>query len=306
MGVFILSAAPIVPPPRIRRFPIRSQWVGFDGSIWDLHTGAQGVTLLNDGLVGLHLPKFDRYLSSSRAVPGHRRRGSRARARDVVWPLLVHGDTADEWLARDTGFWHTIHPDLEGTWRVGVGTREPRELRLTARGDDDHEYPLDPYLNGWAKYVAELEAAQPFWTGPVERRFLKVGDGSPIDFFDVAGSPPFHITNGQTFSTAMISNPGDVEAYPTWTAVGPLTDIQIGVGGVTIDVPFDLVTDEVLVIDSDPRNQTATLDGVDATADLGFQSFASVAPGQDQALTVVAAGSGSITVELVPLYFRAF
>ena len=305
MGVFLLSAPPVVPPSRARRFPVRSPWEGWDGSIWDLHTGAQGVLLLQD-VVGLHHSRHDRYLSSSRAVPGHRLRGTRPRAREVVWPLLVYGDTQEDWFVTDKGFWRTIHPTLAGTWRVSVGA-QVRELRLTALLDNpDDGYAMDPYLNGWAKYVCEMEAAQPYWTGEVVSRVFEIGPVSPIDFFDAAGSPPFHITPGSTFATASISNPGDVEAYPTWTAVGPLDDIQLGVGSVTIDVPFNLAADEVLLIDTDPRNQAATLDGVDATTTLGFQPLAAIDPGEDRALTVVSTGTGTITCDIVPLYFRAF
>ena len=243
--------------------------------------------------------------SSSRAVPGHRLRGTRPRARSVVWPLLVYGDTQESWFVADKGFWHSISPDQAGTWRVSVGA-QVRELRLTAMFSSDDEYESDPYYNGWAKYVCEMEAQQPYWTGQTVIRTFEIGPTSPVDFFDAAGSPPFHITPGSTFSTATITNPGDVPAYPVWTAVGPLDDIQLGVGTVTIDVPFNLATDEVLRIDTDPRNQPATLDGDDVTATLGFQPLAPVDPGEDRALTVVATETGTITCEIVPLFYRAF
>lgn len=306
MGVFILASPKYTPPPGLRRFPIRSQWIGFDGTIWDLHSGGQGVALLNDGLVGLHMPRFDRYTSTLRVVPGHRLRGTHARPRSVVWPLFVHGDTQLQWLSTEQGFWKTIHPEIPGTWRVGVGTQQVRELKLTGMFDDDHAYPHDPYRDGWAKYVLEMEAAQPYWEGVPITRTFKIG-GAEVDFFDVGGSPPFHISAGQTFDTASINNPGDVEAYPKWTLEGPLDTISVGVGAVTVDVTVALEpgVGEVLVIDTDPRNQSATLDGVDVSATLGFQNFAAIGSGQNQPLTVVASDSGSITCELVPLYYRA-
>lgn len=304
--VFLLATPKVVLPPTILRFPIRSQWVGWDGTIWDLHNGAQGVALLQD-VVGLHNPKFDRFLSSQRVIPGHRVRGVKAKARAVIWPLLVHNDSQLGWLSTEKGFWRTIRPEPEfaGTWRIGVGP-QIRQLRLTGLFDDDHAYPLDPYLGGWAKYALEMEAAQPFWEGEVVRRVFEIGPASPEDFFDVGGSPPFHIIPGTTFSTAVITNPGDVAAYPTWTLVGPLDTIQVGVGSVTVEVPFNLTTGQVLIIDTDPRNQTATLDGVDASVALGFQNFAAIEPGENRPLTVLASDTGTITCELIPLYYRAF
>ncbi len=304
--VFLLATPRVVPPPAIRRFPIESQWIGYDGTIWDLHGGGQGVVLLQD-VVGMHMPRFDRFTSSSRAVPGHRVRGARAKARPVVWPLLVHSDSQIGWLSAEQGFWKTIRPtpDLAGIWRVTVGA-QTRQLRLTAVLDDDHAYPLDPYLGGWAKYVLDMEAAQPYWEGEVEARRFEIGPVSPEDFFDAGGSPPFHITPGTTFSTAVITNPGDVAAYPTWILEGPLDTIQIGVGSITVEVPFDLSPGEVLRIDTDPRNQTATLDGVDVSTTLGFQNFAAIEPGENRPLTVLASDTGTITCELIPLYYRAF
>ncbi len=307
--VFILSFAPVLPPPPpITRFPVESQWIGWDGSVWDLHSGAQGVVLLKDGVTGLHMPRFDLYTSTTRAVPGHRRRGSRARARDVVWPVLVYGDTSAEWHQKDADFWHTIHPDKEGTWRITVGF-QTRELKLTANPDEDYTYPLDPYKNGWARYAVELQAAQPFWSGEsISRRFEFVDTETPPPFIPPTEAPPFEITRTRSasFAEASIPNPGDVAAYPIWTAVGPLDDIQLGVGSTLIDVPFNLTTGQVLRIDTDPRNETATLDGADATVTLGFQSFAAIEPGDEQPLSVLVTGTGSVTCELVPLYFRAF
>lgn len=301
--VFILTYAPAPPAlPPVKLVPFRQEWVGWDGSVWDLSTGSRGVLLTLGGLAGWHMPQFEQYKSQSRAIPGHRRRGSRALGRNVVWPLFVHGDTTDEWLERDADFWRTIHPDLEGVWRVH-SPRGTRELRLTGRFDSDHAYPRDPSAYGWARYVVELEAAQPYWTGAaVEQQFMAP---NPQDFFG-AGAPPFTISRGATFASASISNPGDVAAYPVWTLVGPLAAVEVGVGGTLIDVPFDVLVGETLVIDTDPRNQTATLNGVDVSEDLGFQSFAPVEPGQERSLTITATGTGSVAVSLVPLYFRAF
>lgn len=302
--VFLLSYAPASPAPASASLvPFRQEWVGWDGSVWDISTGSRGVLLTLDGLVGMHMPKFDKYRSQSRALPGFRGRGSRAVGRSVVWPLFIHGETSEQWLESDVDFWHSIHPDLEGVWRV-QSPRGIRELRLTGAFDSNHAYDRDPLKIGWARYAVELEAAQPYWSGtPIEQEFWAPDD--PVDFFG-AGAPPFTIGRGSTFATATMSNPGDVAAYPVWTVTGPLTTIQVGVGGVVVDVPFDLADGEVLVIDTDPRNQTATLDGVDVTATLGFQAFAPVGPGAAQSLSIVASGAGSVRVSLVPLFFRAF
>lgn len=304
MGVYILSYPPVSLTPPQTLFPIEMQWIGWDGSVWDLQTGGQGVVMRNDGVVGLHLPRADRFLSESRAIPGHRIRGSRVKARRVIWPLLIHAKTSADWLYRDAGFWQTMDPEKPGIWRVTVGT-QVRELQCAAVFEADHAYSLDPYKNGWAIYVAELEAAQPYWMGEVQSQRFELGAGA-VDFIPGGGAPPFTISRGSTFAEAAITNPGTVPAYPTWTIAGPLDNVFVGVGGVTVEVPFAVNSGEVLRLDTDPRNQSATLDGVDVTATLGFQNFASIPAGGVQPLSVAATGTGTIDVELRPLYKRAF
>lgn len=277
-------------------------WVGWDGSVWDLNSREAGALLYRRGVEGLHNPRITRQTSTSRAVPGNRLRGWRAEAREVFWPIYLWGDSSREWRERNTAFLRTIHPDRPGMWRVTAG--ETRTLRLTGTFDEPHQYDIDPHLFGWAQYGITLEAAQPFWEGaPIKRGPWRAPASQP--FIDPAGSPPLHISRGTAFGSATIPNPGDVEAWGTWTLNGPLEDIEVGIGD-TYVAPFDLIAGQTLRIDTDPRNPSATLNGVDATAELGLQDFAPIPPGEEVELHVEAAGAGSVEFSLVPLYFRAF
>jgi hypothetical protein len=302
----VFAAPPIAPPESTRWGALEMTWTGADGSVWDLTDWRTGIALLRGGVTGLHFPKITKYRSESRAVPGHRRRGWRTAGRDVFWPLYVYGGRGQGEAWRDiyTRFFNTIHPEDEGVWSVTAGGKT-RTLRLTGRFEDEHQFDRDPYLDGWAIIPVELEPSQPYWSGEA----VKVGPFSvpdPVDFIPEDGGPPFHVSAAGTFATATISNPGDVEAFPVWTVVGPLTDVTLGLGGVSADVPFPVADGQKLRIDTDPRNVSATLDGVDVTEDLGLLEFAAVPKGGTVPLAVGATGEGSIRAELVPLYFRAF
>lgn len=302
--VLIFTGPPVSAPRAVSPWQASSvQWVGVDGSVWDLVSGAEGVVLLFDGVEGLHSPVLTKYSSESRAVPGVRARGWRATSREVFWPVLVYGDSSEAWRDTYARFFNSIRPDVEGVWRVGFGGAK-RELRLTGTYDDSHRFVTDPHKGGWAQFGVTLEAAQPYWTGePVQRGPWTAS--APVDFIN-GTAPPFNIGMSTAVGSATIPNPGDVDAYPVWTVTGPLTGIELGVGTRVINVPFAVDAGEVLVIDTDPRNLTATLDGVDVTADLGFQSFAPIPTGAEVSLHVEATGTGSIRAALTPLYFRAF
>lgn len=300
----ILASPPSGPPSVVELMEgIVHEWVDADGVVWDLNDWTSGVMLDNRGLEGMHNPQLTMYRSESRGTPGHRKRGWRAKTREVFWPIFIYGDTSAQWFERQRAFLSTIHPDKEGRWRV-TANNATRELVVSGVFDAVHTYDVDPMLDGWSAYGVELEAAQPYWQGARIRRGPWQAPGA-VPFLPPTGGPPLHISSSSAFGSATVPNYGDVEAWGTWTARGPLSAISLGVAGAIINVPFDLNAGQTLVIDTDPRHPSALRNGVDVTAQLGLQEYAAVPPGASVPLHVEAAGSGSITFDLVPLHFRA-
>jgi hypothetical protein len=93
----------------------------------------------------------------------------------------------------------------------------------------------------------------------------------------------------------------------------------MGVGDSVVEVPFTVADGKALVVDTDPRVQTAieydytagdppTLTNpVDRTADLdGAVDFAAIPAGGTSPLNVSITGDGTVRIELVPLYWRAW
>lgn len=301
--MLIFSAPPVpAPVPEDQWEAIDIQWIGWDGSVWNLSTGAEGVVLQASGTEGLHDPQLTKYQSVARAIPGARNRGWRAEKRQVFWPMHIYSDSSAAWAETYRRFFASIHPDKSGTWRVGLAG-EYRELQLTGVYDDSYAFGTHPTVLGWGRFGVKLEAVQPYWTADqIERGPWAVA--SATSFFG-SGAPSFTIGASESLGTATMENPGDVDAYPVWTAVGPLSSLTMGVGDAVITVPFSLTSGKVLRVDTDPRNPTATLDGVDTTATLGLQPFAPIQPGDSVPLTVTASGAGSVSVALTPLHFRA-
>lgn len=300
---FILSAMAPPPPERIpTRVPVRLVWTGWDGSEWDLTQGP--VRALLNGIEGLHFPEHDEFSSESQSVHGQRFLGWRAKAREVFMRVAVGGDTSSSWLDVADRFFRSLHPALEGVLTVTAGTRT-RRLRLRRGPGQIHQYERDPYLSAWAEYGITLVADQPFWEGN-EITGGPWRSPDPVPFFPETGAPPFYISRAIAFGSTVISNPGDVDGFPVWTVRDALAGISLGIGDRLIEVPFGTSDGDVLRINTDPRKLSATLNGDNAARQLGFQRFAPVPPGSRVPVHVAAAGTGSVSVSLVPLFFRAF
>lgn len=300
MIAFVYAVPYIPPPPPAPLWEgYRMRWTGCDGSEWILD-GSQGVALLQDGLVGLHFPEFDVYESTSPAVAGARLRGSRARKRAVEWNLLVWNDeSSEEWRKLHRAFFRAFSVDKPGTWTV----RDPSGRALTLKCylvPGSHAYDRDPSQAGWSLYQMQMVAYQPFWSGePIPYSWRAA---TPEPFFDEAGSPDFHISDSANVSTATMTNPGDVPAWPIWTVTAPMTSLSITVAGGTLTIPA-LTGTQKLVIDTDPNVATALRDGVDVSGLIDPWDPRPIPPGEDVPVTITADGFGTVAAEITPRYY---
>lgn len=304
----VVLAVPYVPPPPpvpawrgLRHF-----WQGWNGTTWEISNPDEGVVLVTGGVGGMNMPTFERYASESPALPGSRHRGARTEDRVVEWPLLVFGDlNSEEWLARDRAFWQTMRPDAPGLWTV-VNPIDGTSRSLTCRFRDDggHTYSRDPLEAGWAVYTVTMLAEQPYWTGATIRS-PRWGVGTGTDFFPATGAPPFVISRATNLTNAELSNPGDVEAWPRWTIEGSFDSVAITTNGGTLDVAGGVPAGQTLVINTDPRDQYALLDGVDVSGTVDFDPRP--IPGGETVPVeiVVTSPGGSVQASFAPRYFRA-
>jgi hypothetical protein len=317
-GIIYALPAPgaLAPPALVVQTEV--SWTGWDGSVWNLADPDGGVVLLKEGVEGLHMPPFRQWARQSPAVPGQVFTGASAEPRQVVLPVLLFSDgSSAEWVARDRAFWKSLHPAREGVLTIspaGAGSRRSLRLRLIP---EDHQFALDPAQARWAAYSLLLVADQPFWAGPARTAGWKSATGE--DFYEETGPHLVNIAPGHTTASASINNPGDEDAWPVWTVIGPATAAHMGVGDSVVEVPFTVADGKALVVDTDPRVQTAIeydytagdppilTNPVDRTADLdGAVDFAAIPAGGTSPLNVSITGDGTVRIELVPLYWRAW
>lgn len=274
--------------------------------MWNLSDYRSGVFLQAEGVEGLHFPTVTDWTSDSPAVHGQYYRGHTTDAREAFWPVLVYSeeDSAD-WLKRDRAFWRSLLPGKSGTWSVTDpdGGRRSLSLRVVPQ---PHSFPVDPVRNGWASYGVTLIADDPFWYGePVRKPW---GTDEPVDFYGgpAGKGPDMYIAGGNQMSSATLTNPGDLEAWPVWTVDGPGENVTIGVNGQQVSYSGALLAGDSLVVDTDPTVQTAWLNGADVTGDLSSDNFAPIPAGSDVPLSLSMLGTGKVTAEIRPRFYRAW
>lgn len=322
----LIFASPATPPPVNQAGitpSIEMTWTSWDGTEWDLVSGRQGVAL-QSGVRGLNMPSLTRYAQTSAGVHGSRGTGWIAKEREVFWPTLIYKPSGDPtWGELDGLFWRSMHPERPGTWTVTgpAATSAPRTLSCTYESDGGHSLSKIPSVRGWETYGVYLTAEKPFWMG--ERVKRSWGTRTPTNFFG-SGAPSFNISSGSSVSTATVSNPGDVDAWPEWTVVGPIKSGSIGLNGRSVNIPFNIPAGKAVYVDTDPSKQTilygdwivdpTTLEGrmantADRFMDMGQIDFAPIPSGEDLPLQLTLAEPGvgaGVVMHLTPRYFRAW
>ena len=306
---------PVPQPPPVKWASGDHTWTVGTRS-WDISGGTEGI-VLTAGVRGLGMPEFTRYKDESPAVSGSTYRGYIAVEREVMWPLWVfNNESSNEWLKTDRAFWASLHPDRTGVWTYVSRDGITRSLTCRFANDGGKAWDFDPGLFGWQDYQLYLVAEDPFWRGP---RITKLFGGGVVatPFFGpvlTPGGPPFFIAQQFQLANGRVSNPGDEPAWPKWTLYGPFTEAAVGIGGKSIEVPFEVEADEWVYIDTDPTVRKAMLGtgtpssntGVDRFSDLGLVNWAEIPPGADLALDMEMTGTGSIRIEIDPAYHRAY
>lgn len=308
---FLLDYTPPIPPFVADWSGLAGMtWTGWDGSVWDLLDPSGGV-FLAPTVRGLSTPSHDRFTSSSPAIAGSRHRGHRVIEREITWNVWVVSDLgSDDWQAKDAAFHATMRPDRTGVWEITRhdGTRR----RLTCRFVEDatQTFDMDPTAHGWQLYQLILVAEQPFWLGDSVTQTFKNSD--PVNFFGgVPGgfAAPFVIGAGSTIASATLTNPGEESASPVWTVTGPCTTVTLGVGPASVTLTAPLAAGAVRVVDTRPNRLTVMdADGADKFSELSTtsQMLQVVPPGKSVPLSLSMSGTGTVRVDLSPLFRRAW
>lgn len=294
-------------------------WRSHLDTVWDLMAGTQGA-VLPKGLASVFLPKFTPRTHKTARTPGVRFDGIDWDAGEVSLTVTV-GDTwlsrpdgrfrrGDEFLYLDRAFRDSFSPLYPGTLEVtALGQTRRFSGRLVELTAED--ITAMPDIRGLATYEITLSAESPFYRGrDLVFDFGFVGAATPQDYYGPTGSAPdFYITGGNALGNVTVSNPGQVQVWPTWTIDGPGQAV-VGIGD-HITYTQGLAAGERLVIVTDAAG-TTVVDGAGNRAwDRigGLYDFAPIEPGQSIVATaqIIGGATGSnIRLEVPVLYLSAY
>jgi len=198
-------------------------WTDPTGAVWPLTDTDPNVGMFTPGgPAGWMGIKYE-IVTDPLPRGGESLRFIRAQAGRLTWPLHINGDNAsgevssirfqDRWRAIRRAFTMTLHRSTPGVLRVTWADGTVREIDcyyeegFGGAGGENHIY---------ANPVLTLYCPDGYWRDPVqivESRSFQVGASFLAPFPTVS--------QGQVLGSSTIDNPGDVDAWPTWTITGP-------------------------------------------------------------------------------------
>lgn len=294
-----LAPPPPPAPPVIRpqgtRDAAQARWIAPDGSVWPLTQPDLGWFTL-DAVTGLGAAPIN---VSTDAAPrgGTTVRHVQPQARLITWAMHVGGETTTEFLDR----YRRLARAFTMTRRRGPGrliirrsTGEEREILAWYQEGFDGQ-PGAGHL--WDDFVLTLYCPDPYFRA-VEPLVEAREQGTTATHL----SPYPYVSSGQVLGQTTLYNPGDVEAWPSWSIRGPATLITVAnntTGESFVVNPNaaalahgNLLTGEVVTVETEPPSVRGPAGQV-WTAALNFPGATLFAldPG-DNAVTFTADGSG--------------
>jgi hypothetical protein len=229
-------------------------------------------------------------------------------ARLITLPIFIEGTDHATFLAK----WRELARSFAATRRLGPG------LLLVARPDGSLRQIEAYYQEGWdesgtgASYadtvVLTLYCPDPYWRAAESTLITRSTSGAGSSFLD-----PFpDVSSSQTLGSTVATNPGEVEAWPTWSISGPgsqlvATNTTTG-EAFTLDITAfrgsPLIAGETVTIVTEPPSVTGP-SGDNWTGALDWPGAVlwALQPG-DNDVSFVMSGSGAGTTVEASFYAR--
>jgi hypothetical protein len=276
----------------------------FDNAAWPS-------ILMQPGATGLDMPPFGLFSDDSPNLDGSIYRSARAAAREIMIPVYLHGIDRQTVNQLKRRLFQSLNPKRGYCLlKFTEGGNRTREITVYYKGGMEGSEGTDIAGFTWSKYGLQFSAMDP-WFYPTRAQSARwdFGVGDPL-LSTTTSFIPVHISDGVMGGpgdSLVISNPGDIEAWPIWQLYGPIKSFTITSpkGEIVKASPpaggADLVpSGRVLTIDTRPGKKTVKDDtGANYWSKLDTNpQFWPVDPGDTNASVSVVTGSGKAAVVL--------
>ena len=287
-------------------------WTGWTGETWTVQGDTSSRAIMElEGRAGFGMPPVTHFFTESATLDGATWDGYRVGARPFDFPVFVTGASATEARAEQARFMATLRPDQQGTLTVADPTGRRRFIDLRYMSGADEEFRSSTYGLYWFSHKLKMVAEQPYYYGePIPLTF--VNDGNVNFYGGGVGTlaPLYYISNSQTLGNAVVTNPGDVDAWPVWKLYGPFSAATLTVGGAVIQFPVTVSAGQWIQIDTRPKKQTIVDQaGGNRWGDAGQVTFAPIPYSASTQLSLSLADTDEDTkveVEFTPNFWRAW
>jgi len=317
----VVSPGTVTPPvdvptpigdPYIATDLLSFTWTGWNAETWQIQGGLGSSAVMQlEGRNGLGMPPVTQYFTESATTDGATWQGYRVQQRVFDFPVFVTGSTPTEARAEQARFMSTLRPDKVGVLAVADPLGNRRYLNLRYLSGADEEFLSSNYGLYWYSHKLRFTAEQPYYYG--DSVLLEFESVTGVNFYGGGVgtfAPDFYIANSQTTDNAIITNPGDVDVWPTWTIHGPFTSFTGTVGGKSIALPIPKTLNHWIRVDSNPEKQTMVDDlGANMWGSAGAVEFGAIpaSASTQLGLTLVGSDAGTkVEVEFTPKFWRAW
>lgn len=276
---------------------ITATWTDPEGTVWELSNTSPDLGWFTPaGPAGWGATSYE-IVTDPVPRGGENVRFVQAKPARIVWPIYVWGEThlqfVERWRQIKRAFTMTLHRRQSGTLRVARPDGTAREIDAY-------------YEDGWggesgenwlfARNAITLFCPDGYWRDvePVTAVHSYVA-GS--DFL----SPYPKVSDSLTLGETVLTNPGDVDAWPTWTITGPASAVSATniTTGYTFTITHALAAGEQITITTQQptvrgpvgQNLVSALNWPDAY-------LWSLAPGDNDVVFNVTGGVAGTSVEL--------
>jgi hypothetical protein len=280
-------------------------WQAPDGTVWPLMSPDTGVLTQSEGVTGLGAAAIG-ITTDSRPRGGVRVRHIQPQQRLITWPLYVFADTHAEF----TTLWRAVAAAFTDTSRIGPGTLEiARPDGTTRQVDAFYEAGFDG--SGKQGYgitsdycVITLMCEDPYWRDAAPTHVHRAY-ATGVDYL----VPYPSVSSAQVLGQTDLFNPGDAEAWPSWTITGPgaaFTATLLDTGeAFTVDpnaaavAHGNLTAGQYVTVDTDPP-RVRYMDGSVWTGALNWPGAVlwALPPGHSTATFALTGASAGAAVDL--------
>jgi hypothetical protein len=284
------------------------EWVGWDGSRWDLREGREGVVLTQQSLAFIEQFETEDFTTTAAYVDGQRHEGWRGLPREFDVQVATIGDLgALGWAATEAAWKRTMRPGRPGTFIVSDPAGGTRTLTARAKSVVPN-HANDPSDTTGTVLTYGMIADDPWWYGSTPAKFEFLGVQDPTPFFGRTGNgPPLYIETIAALGAATVTNNGDVDTWGIWTFHGPTPTFAARVAGRLIAGDFALQQGEFVTVDTRPFKKSAThSNGTNVTRQLRSRQYARIPAGEQVPVEVVVYGSSHATLEIREQFFGGY